>query len=128
MAMTISGYYHMIQLINNYDILDQVVVIGCDLPLVLLVRKADSRLTTTQNMDILISNLAKAKIDWFISEYTTQAAENQMAALCVHQAYISPDLLLAAHLWGLPVWAWTVDRHEDIHRMLNLAEDAIITN
>ena len=49
-------------------------------------------------------------------------------ALMLHQAVISRATVRAAHSRGAAVWAWTVDRPEDIARLSAAGVDAVITN
>lgn len=49
-------------------------------------------------------------------------------ALMLHQAVVSRATVEAAHRRGAAVWAWTVDRPEDLARMTAAGVDAVITN
>jgi glycerophosphoryl diester phosphodiesterase len=46
----------------------------------------------------------------------------------LHQAVVSGATVEAAHACGAAVWAWTVDRPEDLARMEAAGVDAVITN
>ena len=49
-------------------------------------------------------------------------------ALMLHQAVVSRATVDAAHACGAAVWAWTIDRPEDLARMEAAGVDAVITN
>lgn len=56
------------------------------------------------------------------------AARADAQALMLHQAVVSPAAVRAAHRVGVAVWAWTLDRPEEVARARAAGVDAIITN
>ncbi len=56
------------------------------------------------------------------------AARAGAQAVMLHQAVVSPAAVRAAHGAGVAVWAWTLDRPEEVARARAAGVDAIITN
>lgn len=49
-------------------------------------------------------------------------------ALMLHQAVVSRATVEAAHVQGAAIWAWTIDRPDELARMEAAGVDAVITN
>lgn len=124
----VRAIQRMAELVRDANMMDQVVVCGCDVPRAKLVREVEPRFAVVLNMDDTMCELAKADPLQFIRAYPAHAAENQMAALNMQHGYITPELVRTAHLRGLPVWAWTVDELSDIRRLIQAGVDAIYSN
>jgi glycerophosphoryl diester phosphodiesterase len=41
---------------------------------------------------------------------------------------VTPEMIAACHEAKLPVYVWTVDKKEDMERMVHLGVDAILSN
>ncbi len=118
----------MAQAVRDADMLDQVVVCGCDVQRASMVRDAEPRFTVVLNMDDKMNKLARNAPDQFTQAYIDLASQAHLAALNMNFRYITPELVYRAHLRGLPVWAWTVDSSRDIQALITIGVDAIYSN
>jgi len=115
--------------IQEADMVDAVMICGCDVLAAQQVRSLDSRFVTGLNMDDEMYDLAKqADTAPFNRAYVQQATHHQLSPLNVNYRYITPALVRHAHLRALPMWAWTVDDAEDMRRLIQMGVDAIYTN
>lgn len=115
--------------VQEADMVNDVVVCGCNVNRAEKVRSYDKRLTVLLNMD---SGLEQIADNWdeteFIDAYIGRASSAHLAALNVNHKYVTEKFLWKAHLRALPVWTWTVDNRDEMRRLIELGVDAIYTN
>jgi glycerophosphoryl diester phosphodiesterase len=119
----------MIRAVQEADMVDDVVICGCYESQAQKVREIDGSITVLLNTDSQLEELAKRddKSD-FVREYIRRACRAKLAALNVSFRHVTYELIRRAHLRALPVWTWTVDKREDMQRLLQMGVDAIYTN
>lgn len=115
--------------VQNADMVNEVVICGCNAHRAEKVRAYDKRLTVLLNMDSgleqVINNGDEVE---FINEYINQASSAHLAALNVNYKYVTEKFIWRAHLRALPVWTWTVDDSDEMCHLIELGVDAIYTN
>ena len=119
----------IVRCIQEADMVDDVVICGCYVSTAQKVWACDNRLTIVLNMDSAMGKLAKQEDKpAFYRAYIQQAAYNHLSALNVNYQYVTSELVRLAHFRAIPVWTWTVDRPDDMRRLIQLGVDAIYTN
>jgi len=119
----------MIKAIQDFDMVDDVIICGCCEPEAIKVWSMDKRYVIVFNTDSELDRLSKREDKTeFIREYINRACWGKFAALNVNFRQVTDELLYRSHLRGLPVWAWTVDEEKDMERLIEMGVDAIYSN
>ncbi len=119
----------IVRCIHDADMVEHVLICGCDASAARQVRACDPGLSIGLNMDAEMEALAKGpEPSRFTAEYVRQAAGNHLSPLNVSYRYVTEELVRLAHLRATQVWAWTVDEPEDMRRLIAMGVDALYTN
>lgn len=124
-----SAIPEMIKAIHNADMVDSVVICGCVESQAKAIWQIDENISVLLNTDSELDSLAKKddKTD-FINEYIRRACKERFSVLNVSYKFVTDELIYKAHLRGLSVWTWTVDKEDDIRRLIEMGVDAIYSN
>ena len=119
----------IVRCIRDADMVEQVLICGCDASAARQVRASDPGLSVGLNLDEEMEALARGSDPArFRAEYVRQAAENHLSPLNVSYRYVTEALVRLAHLRALQVWTWTVDEPEDMRRLIAMGVDALYSN
>jgi len=124
-----SAIPKMVKAIQDSNMVDSVVICGCHEPQAKAIWELNENISVVLNTDSKLNELAKKddKTE-FIGEYIRRACKERFSALNVNYKFVSDELIYHAHLRALPVWTWTVDKEEDMKRLIEMGVDAIYTN
>lgn len=104
----------VVELIQEYDLRKSCYVSSFSYPALKAVKKLDPKIKTA-----LIANLATS---------TSYAQLKNIDAVSMNYIFVNKSIVNTAHLNGKKVFVWTVDRPSDMHKMITLGVDNIITN
>lgn len=104
----------VVELIHEYDIRNSCYITSFSYSALKTVKKLDPKIKTG-----LIANLATS---------TSYAQLKYIDAVSMNYIFVNQSIVNTAHLNGKKVFVWTVDRANDVQKMLALGVDNIITN
>lgn len=102
----------VIELVRQYDMIDRVVIMSLTASDVIEVRRREPRLKVGVIVEAELGDLMKADVDFF----------------AVHHPRVTVRLREETALRGKELFAWTVNRRQDIEKMLDLDVDNLITD
>lgn len=124
-----SAIPEMIKAIQSADMVDNVVICGCVESQAKAIWQIDENLSVLLNTDPDLDRLAKMDDkSEFIKEYIRRACKERFPVLNVNYKFVTDELIYKAHLRGLSVWTWTVDKEEDITRLIEMGVDGMYSN
>ncbi len=106
----------LVREITEHRMLDQVAVISFDHPLLRQLKELEPAIATG-------ALFAGTPV-----EAIAPARAALSDVIMPHHGSITPDLVAQAHAAGVGVFAWTPDRPEELHRLVERGVDGIITN
>ncbi|MGB9594666.1 MAG: glycerophosphodiester phosphodiesterase [Candidatus Poribacteria bacterium] len=124
-----SAIPEIVKAIHDADMVDGVVICGCAEPQAKAIWQLNENLSVLLNTDSELDRLAKMddKTE-FIKEYIRRACKERFSVLNVSYKFVTDELIYKAHLRGLSVWTWTVDKEEDIKQLIEMGVDGIYSN
>jgi glycerophosphoryl diester phosphodiesterase len=103
---------NVVRLVNNRGFVDRAVITSLNARALAEVRRLDGRLRVGYIVATSLGDLTRMKLDF----------------LSMEAKKVTPRLMRRAGEHGLQVHAWTVNRQEDMVKMLNLGVDNLITD
>lgn len=124
-----SAIPEMVRAIQSADMVNDVVICGCVETQAKAIWQLDENFSVLLNTDSDLDRLAKKdnKTE-FIREYIRRACKARFSVLNVNYKFVTDELIYKAHLRGLSVWVWTVDKEEDMNRLIEMGVDGIYSN
>lgn len=124
----ISGYEDkIIEIFCTENLFTKAVINIGNFPFLQRIKKKEPRICTVVDLPFTSRGKIREKIDDFKTIVNELLLTSPNIVQYEHR-HLTKDIVYELHCYGFPVWAWIVNRREDMERLIDWGVDGILTD